>query len=147
MLWILLSSAIWKLFLFVVYKDTNTKSPFVEDFRPLGDDGEAERTAKPDHIYMDSNAFGGGCCALHVTEQASDIDEARLLYDQLTPICPLMVRIKCEFCYRWLWIVVQVNYIPMCFVIWILCRLLPTRHVKMTMSFDKPVRAYVKLIF
>jgi hypothetical protein len=29
----------------------------VEDFRPLGDDGEAERTAKPDHIYMDSNAL------------------------------------------------------------------------------------------
>ena len=77
--------------LLTVYKDTKTKSPFVEDYTDLGDDGEAAATAKPDHIYMDCMGFGMGCSCLQVTFQACNITEARLLYDQLSPLCPIMV--------------------------------------------------------
>ena len=35
--------------------------------------------------------FGMGCCCLQVTFQAQSIDEARFLYDQLTPLTPIMV--------------------------------------------------------
>lgn len=52
------------LFLRVVFKDENTPSPFVEEFP--GDDGEAERAALPDHIYMDAMGFGMGNCCLQV---------------------------------------------------------------------------------
>ena len=44
--------------------------------------------AKEGHIYMDSMAFGMGCCCVQVTFQACDIEEARGLYDQLAIICP-----------------------------------------------------------
>ncbi|CAG8652443.1 34349_t:CDS:10, partial [Gigaspora margarita] len=46
--------------------------------------------ALPDHIYMDSIAFGGGCCCLQVTIQACNIREARKLYDQLAVLGPIM---------------------------------------------------------
>lgn len=74
-----------------VFKDKHTKSPFVEDYRPLGDDGEGQRAAKPDHIYLDAMGFGMGCSCLQVTFQACNITEARHLYDQLTPLCPILV--------------------------------------------------------
>lgn len=75
-----------------VFKDEKTPYPFVEDFSNLGDvTGEAQRSAKPDHIYMDCMGFGMGCCCLQVTFQACNITEARALYDQLAPICPIMV--------------------------------------------------------
>lgn len=69
----------------------NTASPFLEDFSVYGDTGEARLSAKPDHIYMDCMGFGMGCCCLQVTFQACNIDEARELYDQLAPLCPIMV--------------------------------------------------------
>ena len=46
---------------------------------------------KEDHIYLDAMGFGMGCCCLQVTFQAQSIDEARFLYDQLTPLTPIMV--------------------------------------------------------
>lgn len=77
-----------------VFKDTNTKSPFVEDYLPLKDDGEGAAAAKPDHIYMDCMGFGMGCSCLQVTFQACNIDEGRLLYDQLTPLCPILLALS-----------------------------------------------------
>ena len=77
-----------------VYKDTKTKSPFIEDYTDLGDDGEAAATAKPDHIYMHCMGFGMGCSCLQVTFQACNITEARLLYDQLSPLCPIMLALS-----------------------------------------------------
>lgn len=53
-------------FLFVVFKDKNTPSPFVENFPE--DDGEAARAALPDHIYMDAMGFGMGNCCLQVLQ-------------------------------------------------------------------------------
>ncbi|XP_034939693.1 glutamate--cysteine ligase catalytic subunit [Chelonus insularis] len=74
-----------------IYKDENVPSPFREDLRALGDDGSSEKVAKDDHVYMDAMGFGMGCCCLQVTFQASNIQEARTLYDQLTPFCPIML--------------------------------------------------------
>ena len=51
-------------FVSIVFKDTNTPSPFIEKFP--NDDGEGSRAAKPDHIYMDAMGFGMGCCCLQV---------------------------------------------------------------------------------
>lgn len=50
------------------------------------EDPEANRAAKPDHIYMDHMGFGMGLCCLQMTFQAVNMNEARWLYDQLTPI-------------------------------------------------------------
>lgn len=77
-----------------IFKDKNTPSPFVEDFATLGDDGEAARAALPDHVYMDSMGFGMGNCCLQVTFQACNISEARVLYDQLAPVCPIMLALS-----------------------------------------------------
>lgn len=77
-----------------IYKDMYTPTPFVEDFQRMGDDGEALRASKPDHVYMDAMGFGMGCCCLQVTFQACNIDEARLLYDQLATLCPIVVALS-----------------------------------------------------
>ena len=57
---------------------------------------EFAKASLPDHIYMDAMAFGMGCCCLQMTFQACNICEARHLYDQLSPMCPIMV---CRICY------------------------------------------------
>eukprot|EP01027_Heterolobosea_sp_BB2_P015904 GEZU01022707.1.p1 GENE.GEZU01022707.1~~GEZU01022707.1.p1 ORF type:complete len:618 (-),score=165.86 GEZU01022707.1:79-1932(-) len=49
--------------------------------------------SRPPAIYMDAMGFGMGCCCLQCTFQASDINEARELYDQLAVICPIMLAI------------------------------------------------------
>lgn len=77
-----------------IFKDKNTASPFADDFAKLGDDGEAAKAALPDHVYMDSMGFGMGNCCLQVTFQACNIDEARILYDQLAPVCPIMLALS-----------------------------------------------------
>jgi len=74
-----------------IYKDTHTTSPFIEDFSSLGDDGSSESAAKPDHVYMDAMGFGMGLCCLQLTFQANNMAEARELYDQLSPLCPIML--------------------------------------------------------
>lgn len=45
----------------------------------------------PNFVHMDAMGFGMGCCCLQMTFQACNIDEARTLYDQLTPLCPIML--------------------------------------------------------
>ncbi|KAG8329789.1 hypothetical protein J6590_078928, partial [Homalodisca vitripennis] len=74
-----------------VFKDKNTPSPYIEDLKALGDTGESQGAAKTDHVYMDAMAFGMGCCCLQLTFQACNIKEARILYDQLTPLCPILL--------------------------------------------------------
>ncbi|KAG7205824.1 hypothetical protein KM043_007765 [Ampulex compressa] len=74
-----------------IYKDINVPHPFKEDFMSSGDDGSSTKAAKEDHIYMDAMGFGMGCCCLQLTFQACNIQEARTLYDQLTPLCPIML--------------------------------------------------------
>ncbi|XP_071442481.1 glutamate--cysteine ligase catalytic subunit isoform X1 [Hetaerina americana] len=74
-----------------IFKDVKTPSPFVEDYLLYGDDGEARRAALPDHVYLDAMGFGMGCCCLQLTFQACNINEARTLYDQLAPLCPILL--------------------------------------------------------
>ncbi|KAJ3164229.1 hypothetical protein HDU88_005541 [Geranomyces variabilis] len=50
--------------------------------------------AQPDHIYMDAMCFGMGCSCLQVTFQACSVEEARLLYDQLAVVTPVMMALS-----------------------------------------------------
>lgn len=63
-----------------VFRDKNTVNPVAGS---LPD--------KPDYVHMDAMGFGMGCCCLQLTFQACNIAEARTLYDQLTPMCPIML--------------------------------------------------------
>lgn len=67
-----------------IYKDKNTKIPVDDSYKH-------SKAALPDHVYMDAMGFGMGCCCLQLTFQACNISEARTLYDQLTPLCPIML--------------------------------------------------------
>ncbi|CAH1643387.1 unnamed protein product [Spodoptera littoralis] len=71
-----------------VFKDVNTKIP-VDNSHLL----EPE-AAKPDCVYLDAMGFGMGCCCLQLTFQACCITEARTLYDQLAPLCPIMLALS-----------------------------------------------------
>uniref|UniRef100_A0A1B0AX38 Glutamate--cysteine ligase n=1 Tax=Glossina palpalis gambiensis TaxID=67801 RepID=A0A1B0AX38_9MUSC len=63
-----------------VYKDINTKLPV-----------EGSPPNEPDVVLLDAMGFGMGCCCLQLTFQACNITEARTLYDQLAPLCPIML--------------------------------------------------------
>lgn len=63
-----------------IFKDTNTQIPV-----------NGSIPSHPDHVHMDAMGFGMGCCCLQMTFQACSIKEARQLYDQLTPLCPIML--------------------------------------------------------
>jgi len=77
-----------------VFKDKNTVDPFVAEKNLLfGDDQEdvSKDVPKPDHIYMDAMGFGMGLSCLQITFQSCFVEEAQMLYDQLTPMCPIML--------------------------------------------------------
>ncbi|XP_029670928.1 glutamate--cysteine ligase catalytic subunit isoform X1 [Formica exsecta] len=74
-----------------IYRDKNVPLLFREDLTNKGDDGSSSKASKDNHIYMDAMGFGMGCCCLQLTFQACNIQEARTLYDQLTPLCPIML--------------------------------------------------------
>jgi len=72
-----------------IYHDVNTPRPFMEDLSKYGNADHTHAHAKPDHVYLEG--MGGLCACLQVTFQAKNLVEARHLYDQLTPITPLML--------------------------------------------------------
>ncbi|CAH2068772.1 unnamed protein product, partial [Iphiclides podalirius] len=71
-----------------IFKDINTKIP-VDNSHVL-----EPGVAQPDCVYMDAMGFGMGCCCLQLTFQACCITEARTLYDQLAPLCPIMLALS-----------------------------------------------------
>ncbi|CAH0722674.1 unnamed protein product, partial [Brenthis ino] len=71
-----------------IYRDVNTKIP-VDDSHEL-----EPGAAQPDCVYMDAMGLGMGCCCLQLTFQACCISEARTLYDQLAPLCPIMLALS-----------------------------------------------------
>lgn len=75
-----------------IFIDTNTPRPFIEDLSPYGDKDNS--ASVEDHIYLDAMGFGMGCSCLQVTFQAQSIDEARFLYDQLTPVTPIILALS-----------------------------------------------------
>ncbi|KAK3178490.1 Zn finger-containing GTPase- Activating Protein for ARF [Lepraria neglecta] len=80
-----------------VFKDDKTPSPFKDptvnyDLHQWPEDDDVRNgAAKDDHIYMDAMAFGMGSCCLQITFQAKNITEGRKLYDQLSPLGPIML--------------------------------------------------------
>lgn len=73
-----------------IFRDTNTPSPFLEMFT----DPEARKAVKPNHVYMDAMGFGMGCCCLQITMQATHLEEAKVLYDQLAPLTPIVLALS-----------------------------------------------------
>ncbi|KAK4897847.1 glutamate--cysteine ligase [Elasticomyces elasticus] len=55
------------------------------------DDDVRNGAAKENHIYMDAMAFGMGSCCLQITFQAKNINEGRKMYDQLSPLGPILL--------------------------------------------------------
>ncbi|CAF1115023.1 unnamed protein product [Adineta ricciae] len=68
-----------------IFKDSSTPSPFRDNL--FKDDPNL----KDDHIHLDSTAAGWGCCCLQVTFQAESFEGSLRLYDQLIPLCPIML--------------------------------------------------------
>lgn len=80
-----------------IFHDDKTQWPFHDptvnyDLNDWPEDEDVRNgSAKENHIYMDSSIYGAGCCSLQVTVQAKNINEARLLYDQLLQLSPIML--------------------------------------------------------
>ncbi|RAL11244.1 glutamate--cysteine ligase [Aspergillus homomorphus CBS 101889] len=80
-----------------VYKDTNTPEPFKDptvnyDLHIWPEDDDVRNgAAKDGHVYMDAMAFGMGSCCLQITFQAKNMTEGRKLYDQLSPLGPILL--------------------------------------------------------
>lgn len=80
-----------------IFHDDNTPAKFNDptvDYRLHNwpeDDDVRNGAAHEDSIYMDAMAFGMGSCCLQITFQAKNITEGRTLYDQLSPLGPIML--------------------------------------------------------
>lgn len=80
-----------------VFRDVNTPWPFHDPtvnydlHRYPEDDDVRNGAAKENCIYMDAMVFGMGSCCLQITFQAKNITEGRRLYDQLSPLGPIML--------------------------------------------------------
>jgi glutamate--cysteine ligase catalytic subunit len=80
-----------------VFKDEKTQWPFKDptvnyDLHQWPEDDDVRNgAAKDNHIYMDAMAFGMGSCCLQITFQAKNIEEGRKMYDQLSPLGPILL--------------------------------------------------------
>ncbi|KAL4992600.1 glutamate-cysteine ligase-domain-containing protein [Aspergillus falconensis] len=80
-----------------VFKDKNTPEPFKDptvdyDLHNWPEDDDVRNgAAKDGHVYMDAMAFGMGSCCLQITFQAKNVPEGRKLYDQLSPLGPILL--------------------------------------------------------
>lgn len=80
-----------------VFRDEKTPQPFKDptidyDMHNWPEDDDVRNgAAKDDHIYMDAMAFGMGSCCLQITFQAKNIEEGRTMYDQLSPLGPILL--------------------------------------------------------
>lgn len=80
-----------------VFKDERTPWPFKDptvnhDLHNWPEDDDVRNgAAKENCIYMDAMAFGMGSCCLQITFQAKNIEEGRKMYDQLSPLGPILL--------------------------------------------------------
>ncbi|CAG8978992.1 hypothetical protein HYALB_00011036 [Hymenoscyphus albidus] len=80
-----------------VFKDKNTSWPWKDptvnyDLHKYPEDDDVRQGAAPDNfIHMDAMAFGMGSCCLQITFQAKNITEGRKMYDQLSPLGPILL--------------------------------------------------------
>ncbi|WPH02566.1 Glutamate--cysteine ligase [Acrodontium crateriforme] len=80
-----------------VFHDDKTVWPFKDptvdyDLHNWPEDDDVRKGAVKDNcIYMDAMAFGMGSCCLQITFQAKNIEEGRKMYDQLSPLGPILL--------------------------------------------------------
>ncbi|KAF2670107.1 GCS-domain-containing protein [Microthyrium microscopicum] len=80
-----------------IFYDEKTPKPFKDplvnyDLQQWPEDADVRNgAAKEGHVYMDAMAFGMGSCCLQMTFQAKNIDEGRKMYDQLSPLGPILL--------------------------------------------------------
>ncbi|KAK3360140.1 glutamate-cysteine ligase-domain-containing protein [Lasiosphaeria hispida] len=80
-----------------VFRDENTPWPWKDptvnyDLHQWPEDDDVRSGAAPDNfIHMDAMAFGMGSCCLQITFQAKNITEGRQMYDQLSPLGPILL--------------------------------------------------------
>jgi glutamate--cysteine ligase catalytic subunit len=80
-----------------IFHDKNTPNPWKDptvnyDLHNWPEDDDVRNGAAPDNfIHMDAMVFGMGSCCLQITFQAKNIYEGRELYDQLSPLGPIML--------------------------------------------------------
>ncbi|KAI0012580.1 GCS-domain-containing protein [Xylariaceae sp. FL0662B] len=80
-----------------IFHDEKTPNPWKDptvnhDLHNWPEDDDVRNGAAPDNfIHMDAMAFGMGSCCLQITFQAKNITEGRQMYDQLSPIGPIML--------------------------------------------------------
>ncbi|KAH7011892.1 glutamate-cysteine ligase-domain-containing protein [Ilyonectria destructans] len=80
-----------------IFHDKDTPNPWKDptvnyDLHDWPEDDDVRNGAAPDNfIHMDAMAFGMGSCCLQITFQAKNIIEGRQLYDQLSPLGPIML--------------------------------------------------------
>jgi len=80
-----------------VFKDENTPWPWKDptvnyDLHKWPEDDDVRNGAVPENfIHMDAMAFGMGSCCLQITFQAKNITEGRTMYDQLSPLGPILL--------------------------------------------------------
>ncbi|EMR69499.1 putative glutamate-cysteine ligase protein [Eutypa lata UCREL1] len=80
-----------------VFFDENTPKPWKDpsvnyNLHNWPEDDDVRNGASPDNfIHMDAMAFGMGSCCLQITFQAKNITEGRTMYDQLSPLGPILL--------------------------------------------------------
>jgi glutamate--cysteine ligase catalytic subunit len=80
-----------------VYRDVETPWPWKDptvnyDLHQWPEDDDVRNGAAPDNfIHMDAMAFGMGSCCLQITFQAKNLTEGRQMYDQLSPLGPILL--------------------------------------------------------
>jgi glutamate--cysteine ligase catalytic subunit len=80
-----------------VFRDEKTPWPWSDptvnyDLHKYKEDDDVRNGAvKENFIYMDAMAFGMGSCCLQITFQAKNIEEGRKMYDQLSPLGPILL--------------------------------------------------------
>lgn len=80
-----------------IFRDEKTPWPFRDptvnyDLEKWPEDDDVRSGAvKENQIYMDAMAFGMGSCCLQITFQAKNIIEGRKMYDQLSPLGPILL--------------------------------------------------------
>ncbi|KAI1159021.1 glutamate-cysteine ligase [Nemania serpens] len=80
-----------------IFHDEKTPNPWKDptvnyELHNWPEDDDVRNGAAPDNfIHMDAMAFGMGSCCLQITFQAKNITEGRRMYDQLSPLGPILL--------------------------------------------------------
>lgn len=69
--------------------NVNILAPLFKDEHTDMEEGDT-----PGHVKLDAMGFGMGCGCVQVTFQCCNIHEARMLYDQLAVLCPVLMAVS-----------------------------------------------------